>query len=236
MPAGTYNVSAWVKALNQEEGLIGAFDVTGSQGTELVAKRYLYGYEFPDQCWREISLNVSLKLPLVLAEFRLHTEGTADFYVNRVTVYQTGPSTGLNSTRALNYRDLILEGGEPTPGGLVMSRGSNGTVSWYGPYHRLAEGRYEASYQLKAFPGGSDEDEALIILDVCCGKGGTILASHDLICGDLDPEGLSCGWCTFRMAFTVDGAGAVVEFRGLAPSDGCDVYLGQIIIEPLGSR
>jgi len=236
MPAGTYNVSARVKALNQEEGLIGAFDVTGSQGTELVAKRYLYGYELPDQGWRAISLNVSLKLPLMLAEFRLHTEGTADLYVDCVMVNQTGPPTGLNSTRALNYRDLILEGGEPTPGGLIRSRGSKGAVSWYGPYHRLAEGCYEASYQLRALPQGSDGNDVLIVLDVCCGKGGTIPSRQEVTHGDLDPGGLSGEWCTFRTAFTVDGPGAVVEFRGLAPSDGCDVYLGQIIIEPLASR
>ena len=50
---------------------------------------------------------------------------------------------------------------------------------------------------------------------------------------DLDHEGLAEGWSRVALESRVEWDEAVIELRGLTPSQGYEVQLGDILLEPL---
>jgi hypothetical protein len=208
--------------------------VSCDRGTELISKRDLYGYEFPDGEWRRITIHLSLSRPREMVEFRLYTAGRADISVDRIQLNGTGGEWGMgSSTWTFDYRDLMLQNGTITAEGFLLHCPDDvGDVFWHGPYHSLPGGDYRITYFLKVDPNEAHGDEAVILLDVCHTEGRHIIARKEVSAEDLNQGGLRQGWTTVVMNVTSKVRGSIVEFRGRRPSSHHEIYLGHILIDP----
>ena len=229
-----YDVSFEMKALNQGEGYLGTFEVTSDRGAQVLTKRDVYGYEFPDAEWRNFTVKLALDGPKELVEFRFFTVGAGDLFVDTIECVKDNGTRGYPcSTRTFNHRNLYTLNNSKVIGeALLHDASSGGDVFWYGPYHILPGGRYTATYYLKAIGDENTTTRRAITLDVASEEGRHILASRDVTFGDLEENEIGGGWSAIRLSFEVRAPETVVEFRGLSPSGGCDLYLSQIILDP----
>jgi hypothetical protein len=229
-----YDAVFVMKVDDPDEGYIGTLEVSCDRGTELISKRDLYGYEFPDGGWRRITLHLSLSRPREMVEFRLYTVGRADISVDRIQLNGTGGEWGVgSSTWTFDYRDLMLQNGTITAEGFLLHRPDDGgDVFWHGPYYSLPGGEYRITYFLKVDPHEANGDEAVILLDSCHTEGRHVIARKEVLTGDLDQGGLRQGWTTVEMNMTSKVRGSIVEFRGRRPSSHHEIYLGHILLEP----
>jgi uncharacterized membrane protein len=229
-----YDVGFVVKVDDPDEGYIGTLEVSCDRGAELISKRDLYGYEFPDGGWRRITLHLSLSRPRQMVEFRLYTVGRADISVDRIQLNGTGGEWGGgSSTWTFDYRDLMLQNGTITAEGFLLHSPDDGDdVFWHGPYYSLPGGDYRITYFLKVNPNEVLGDEAVILLDACHTEGRHVIARKEVTVDDLNQGGLGKGWTTVEMNVTAKIRGSIVEFRGRRPSSGHEVYLGHILLEP----
>jgi len=229
-----YDVSIRVKASNHGEGYLATFEVTSDRGENLVAKRDLYGYEFPDDEWRTIGLRLGLERPLDLVEFRLYTVGAGDVAVDKVGLRELDSSLGYHaSTMTFNHGELS-SGSALVTGEILEYNATDGdTVFWYGPYHTLPEGRYNATFFLK-IDGGYPLDAPLITLDACHEDGRRFLYSKEAYVDDLDQGGLGWSWSRVSFLFSVTTSEETIELRGIQPAAGCNLSLGHILLEPVG--
>lgn len=236
LTGGYYDLSLYIMVSNGVEGYLGTFEVTSSQGAELITKRDLYGYEFPDNGWKRIDVSLHLPRAKDLVEFRLYTIGAADILVDRIEVDRLDGASGpAASTRTFNFKELFLLNGTVTADGLLHHKPQDGgAVFWYRPYHRLPPGTYDVSYFMKVVPGGSPANETVITLDVCLWEGGHVVSERPVSPGDLEKGCLMEGWAVVNLEVVVACQDAVVELRGKAPSSECDIYLGHILVEPIG--
>ena len=234
---GVYDLTLHVKAMNHGEGYLGTLEVTSSDGIELLTKRDLYGYEFPDDEWRRFAVRLSLAWPKEQVEFRLYTAGAADILVDRIEVNRTEGDPGtVSSTRTFNFVDLPAKNAAITPDGLLHHRPEDDKeIFWFGPYQILPKGRYNVTYYLKAVPKSPQAGDAVILLDVCHLEGMKVLTSYTVRYDDLEHGTLMDGWAAIEIEVTIDFPEAVVEFRGRELSGEYDVYLGHILLEFLGT-
>ena len=178
MTEGVYDVSFCLQVSQPWEGYIGTFEVTCDQGRQLLTKRDLYGYEFPSPEWREMRLLLSLDGPKELVEFRLRTKGAANVRIDRIEVNRTDLRPGATaSTITFNYVDLLVDEGELTDDCLLRHLPVEDEVFWYGPYHGLPLGDYNATFYLKAIPSGTSDNGTLVTLDACYGEGRHIVGA-----------------------------------------------------------
>ncbi len=228
-----YDISFNMKALNQGEVYLGTFEVTSDRGAHILTKRDIYGYEFPDAEWRNFTVKLTLDEPKELVEFRFFTVGAGDVFVDSIECVKYNGTRGYPcSTRTFNYRSLYtLNNSRVIGDAMLHNASSGGDVFWYGPYHSLPDGRYTATYYLKALAENITTRRA-ITLDVASEEGRHILASRDVTFGDLKENEIGGGWSAIKLSFEVRAPETVVEFRGLNPSGGYDLYLSQIILDP----
>ena len=231
-----YDVSFGMKSTEPGEGYIATFEVTSDEGEHLITKRDIYGHELEGDRWRIFALKIGLDRPRELVEYRFYTVGAADVLVDFVEVNKVvGPSYPA-LTRAFNHMDLYTKDASLTAGGLIYHNGSTSTnIIWYGPYHTLPKGEYTATFFLKIDPYDPKASEPIITLDVAHGEGKYTLTSREIFYEEFVVEDSSSGWSALTLDFVVEAQDAVVEFRGLNPTPGYDIYLSQIIIEPASS-
>jgi len=149
MTEGVYDVSFCLQVSQPWEGYIGTFEVTCDQGRQLLTKRDLYGYEFPS-----------------------HVR------IDRIEVNRTDLRPGATaSTITFNYVDLLVDEGELTDDCLLRHLPVEDEVFWYGPYHGLPLGDYNATFYLKAIPSGTSDNGTLVTLDACYGEGRHIVGA-----------------------------------------------------------
>lgn len=229
-----YDVSFCMKALNQGEGYLGTFEVTSDRGAHILTKRDIYGYEFPDAEWRNFTVKLTLDEPKELVEFRFFTVGAGDVFIDTIECVKDNGTRGYPcSTRTFNYRSLYTLNNSRVIGDVILHNASSGgDVFWYGPYHSLTDGRYTATYYLKAVGDENATARRAITLDVASEEGKHVLASRDVTFGDLEENEIGGGWSAVRLSFEVRAPETVVEFRGLTPSGDCALYLSQIILDP----
>lgn len=233
---GVYKATLYVKATKHGEGYLGTVEVTSAQGAELITKLDLYGYEFPYDGWRRLTITLSLVRPRGLVEFRFYTVGAADILVDRIEVSRTGDAQSAEaSTRTFNFKDLTVSNGRIEKDGLLhhSPRDAGGTF-WHGPYHHSPYGRYNVTFFLKAVPNEPGDNDTVIILDACCSEGRNIISNVRLKDGDLTRGDLMDGWMAINLDVSIELPDAVVEFRGREPSMGYDIYIGNILMEPEG--
>jgi len=229
-----YDVSLRVKASNHGEGYLATFEVTSDRGENLVAKRDLYGYELPDDEWKTITLRLGLERPLDLVEFRLYTVGAGDVAVDKVELRELDSQMGYHaSTMSFNHGELTSRSALVTGEILECNATEVDSVFWYGPYHTLPEGRYRATFHIKA-DGEGPIDEPLLTLDACHEDGKRFLYSEDVYLDDLDTEGLAWGWSRVSFVFSIPTSEETIELRGIKPTGACNLSLGHILLEPVG--
>ncbi|MCW3989906.1 MAG: DUF2079 domain-containing protein [Candidatus Bathyarchaeota archaeon] len=229
-----YDAVLHLKVENHGEGYLGTFEVTSDRGESVIAKRDLYGYEFHSEGWRSVGIRLALDRPREMVEFRVYTVGACDIILDRVELIRAVNPEGYHaSSTTFNYRDL--QAGEATviQGGIMICNSTADEPSWYGPYHTLPRGRYRATFYLKAVPLTRDASGPLLTLDATQEHGRYGLAHIDVRPYDLDHEGLSEGWSRVELEFRVEWEEAVVELRGINPSQDYEVQLGHILLEPL---
>ncbi|MGD2200330.1 MAG: DUF2079 domain-containing protein [Candidatus Bathyarchaeota archaeon] len=231
-----YRVTFNVKASKPGEGYLGTLEVTSNRGDHLIAERDLYGYEVPDDGWKTFSLEVAVKRPVDLVEFRFYTVGACDLSVDSIKVERVEEITGYHySTRSFNYKDLIAPHDNLKEGGILsINASSTREALWYGPYHPLPQGWYNATFHLKVIPEGGEG--RILTLDAAIEEGMYTLCSRRVGIKDLDPHGLKDGWSRFHLNFYVPDQGTSVELRGMNPSPGYEISLGHILLEPLRKR
>ena len=228
-----YDAVLHVKVEGHGEGYLGTFEVTSDRGESIIAKKDLYGYEFPGEGWRAVGLKISLDRPREMVEFRVFTVGACDVTLDRVEVIRAVNPEGYHaSSTSFNYRDL--QAGEATVvRGGIMTCNSTGEFFWYGPYHTLPQGRYIATFHLKAEALTRDPSGPILTLDAVQEQGRYGLAFIDVFPEDLDGEGLTEGWSQVGLEFRIDWDESVMELRGLHPSRDYEIQLGHILLEPL---
>jgi len=231
---GGHRATLHVKAYGDGEGYVGTFEVTSDMGTELLARRDIYGFEFPDDEWESFDVEIFLDRPRGMVEFRLYTVGAADLLVDRIEVMRknsTEPAPA--STVTFTYRDLILPDGAVTDDGLIHhSPDGEEEGFWYGPYHHLPPGAYGATFYVKAVPQGNATGGTVILLDVCHGEGRQIIASRAVTDNELRRSEIRDGWSAVTLNFDVKPPDALLEFRGREPSPDYDIYMSVILVEP----
>lgn len=228
-----YNVSFRMKSSEPGEVYLATFEVTSGEGEQLITKRDIYGYELEGGQWRIFTLKIGLDQPRELVEYRFYTVGAADILVDYIEVRKVREPSYPYSTRAFNHMDLYTKDDSLTAGGLIYHNGSTPTkIIWYGPYHTLPKGEYAATFFLKIVPYDQKDGDPIITLDVTHGEGKYTLASRAVYYDELISGDLSLGWSALTLDFVVEAPETMIEFRGLSPSPGYDIYLSQIIVEP----
>ncbi|EMR73208.1 putative membrane protein (DUF2079) [Thaumarchaeota archaeon SCGC AB-539-E09] len=233
---GDYFTSLRIRVSGDTEGHICTFEVTSDMGKILLGRRDLFGFEFPTDEWRQINTFISLDGPRGMVEFRVHTTGVADIYIDYVEVKRrTTPISAKYSTTTFTYRDLIFPRGYVTKDKLMRRDPDKDRGGfWYGPYQRLPVGEYNVSYYIKAIPTEVQRNDPVIRLDVCYDSGRHILTYHDITQSELDGSRLRNGWSFITMNFTLNNPEALLEFRGMETSTSYTIYLGMILVEPRG--
>ena len=229
-----YDAVLHLKVEDHGEGYLGTFEVTSDRGGSVIAKRDLYGYEFPGEGWRSVGLRLALDRPREMVEFRVYTVGACDITIDRIELIRAVNPEGYHaSSTTFNYRDL--QAGEATviQGGIMTCNSTSDEPSWYGPYHTLPRGRYLATFYLKVVPRIQGASGPLLTLDATQEQGRYGLAHIDVGPKDLDHEGLAEGWSRVELEFRVEWEEAVVELRGINPSRDYEIQLGHILLEPL---
>jgi len=228
-----YDAVLHLKVEGRWEGYLGSFEVTSDRGETVIAKRDLYGYEFPGEGWRSVALRISLERPREMVEFRIYTAGVSDITLDRVELIRAVNPEGYHvSSTSFNYKDL--QAGEDTvvtEG--IMTCNSTREFFWYGPYHTLPRGRYRATFHLKADPQTRNPSGPILTLDAVQEQGRYGLSFIDVYPRDLDGEGLRDGWSRVELEFRVDWDESEVELRGLRPSRDYEIQMGHILLEPL---
>ncbi|MBL7079255.1 DUF2079 domain-containing protein [Candidatus Bathyarchaeota archaeon] len=229
-----YDAVLHLKVEGHGEGYLGTFEVTSDRGESVIAKRDLYGYEFPSEGWRSVGIRIALDRPREMVEFRVYTVGACDIILDRVELIRAVNPEGYHaSSTTFNYRDL--QAGEATviQGGIMICNSTANEPSWYGPYHALPRGRYLATFYVKAVPLTRGASGPILTLDATQEHGRYGLAHIDVGLNDLYHEGLAGEWSRVELEFRVEWEEAVVELRGINPSQDYEVQLGHILLEPL---
>jgi hypothetical protein len=229
-----YDAVLYLKVEGHGEGYLGTFEVTSDMGESVIAKRDIYGYEFPGEGWRSVGIRLALDRPREMVEFRVYTVGACDITLDRVELIRAVNPEGYHaSSTTFNYRDLQAGKATVIQGGIMICNSSADEPSWYGPYHALPRGRYRATFYVKAVPLTLGASGPILTLDATQEQGRYGLAHISVGPDDLDHEGLTEGWSRVELEFRVEWEEAVVELRGLNPSRDYEIQLGHILLEPL---
>lgn len=229
LPPGTYNVTFFMKVLDDVEGHIAWLDVASDFGKAL-AKRDVYGFEIKAGEWTNISLTLSQTKVRTACEFRVFATGLASLYIDRVIVERLPHSASVDfGTNTFNYKDLKLGSGSIRDGILFHPHNLTAGTFWYGPYRAPPLGAYTATFFIKTSPSPKSDDR-ILTLDVAYNKG-LVLTKLEVSGSSL--ESINSGWYKVSLSFTLDRELKDVEFRGLNPSSKYDIYLAYILIERL---
>ena len=116
-------------------------DIRGHQrqGGSVIAKRDLYGYEFPGEGWRSVGVRLSLNRPRKMVEFRAYTPSAqATFILDRIELIRAVNPEGYHaSSITFNYRDLQAREATVIQREIMICDSISKGPSWYGPYHTL---------------------------------------------------------------------------------------------------
>jgi uncharacterized membrane protein len=233
LPPGTFEITFEVKVGEHKEGYLATLDVSGNNGTSILSKKDIYGFDTPAGIWTNYTLPLTTTEPLAAIEFRIFTSGAADIYVDKVILRKVGKTADVDfGSKTFSQTDLKLEASELTDDGFIVYRhGQANIVLWYGPYAAFPSGTYEAKFFIKAsFPLASPNQKVLT-LDVASNFGLSQLVTKDVYSSDLFDSENTSRWHSFSLIFTSVNTLTEIEFRGLDASHDTDIYLAFISVE-----
>jgi hypothetical protein len=237
LPSGTFDITFEVKVGEHGEGYLGTVDVSEDYARTLLCRKDIYGFETPTNVWTNYTMTLATTRLRRAVEFRISTNGAADFYLNRVIVKKVRDSAAADfGAKTFSRKDLSLDNAELTSDGFIAytHNEANGTL-WYGPYVTLPADSYRATFFIKASSLLPNPNERILRLEVSSTYGFTKLASRDLLAFDFqNPENAS-RWQSFTLGFTIDHEVSNIEFRGLYPSNATDISLAFISIQKADS-
>jgi len=204
LPPGDYVATFRIKIDKEAEGYLLTLLVTSKGGTEVIARKQLYGFELKPREWVDVKLNFSLKQPMSGIEFLgVVPSNLTRMYLDYIRVEQLSAITHETSgDLSFNFMNLLSNGS--VVDGLIVVKGS-GVI--YGPYVRLDPGNYTALFWVKVVDRVSDKP--LLILDIVKDKGTTTISK--LV---MNESIILLGrWSCFRLDFDLNEEVHDIEFR-----------------------
>jgi uncharacterized membrane protein len=233
LPAGIYNVTFEVKVQEQVDGYIGKLDVTKNQGTSIISKRDIYGFEMVANEWANFTLSLTSTSFKNGVEFRAFSSGLTNVYVDRIIVERVPAFADVDfGSKTFTFEDLqFSEDYLSEEGFLVHPANTTDNFFWYGPYVSLPVGDYQATFFLKATQQTQDAPDEIITLDIASDFGENILAEHTISSSSLTDTNSVSEWQGYTLNFSLENSLENAEFRGLNPSSNYTIYLAFIHVE-----
>jgi len=233
LPEGNYEVTFEVKVQEQVDGYIGKLDVTKNQGTSIISKRDIYGFEMVANEWTNFTLSLTSTSFKNDVEFRAFSSGLTNVYVDRIIVERVPAFADVDfGSKTFTFEDLYFsEDYLSEEGFLVHPANTTDNFFWYGPYVSLPAGDYQATFFLKAIQQTQNANKEIITLDIASDFGKNILAEYTISSSSLTDTNSVSEWRGYTLNFSLEHSLENVEFRGLNPSSNYTIYLAFIHVE-----
>ena len=233
---GEYNITFLVKVGEHDEGYIGTLSVV-DDSSQTLSRKDVYGFGLKSGLWTNFTLQLSSTILEREIQFQVYSSGVSDIYIDGVRVEKTSDTAETNfGSITFNSNQLLLdERYEIADGFFVHLQNLTSDFFWWGPYISLPQNDYRVTFFLKFTPFSTRADEKLLSLDISADGGRKILATYDIYGSGLtnSVEG-SPDWYKVAMGFSANSSLENVEFRGMSPSPGYNIYLAFVLIEKVG--
>jgi len=215
LPPGSYVATFRMRVDEEVEGYLLTLLVTSKGGTEVIARKQLYGFELAPGEWTDVRLNLSLRHPMSGIELLgVLPSNLTRIYLDHIRVEQlSAVAHETSGDLDFNFMNLLTTGS--IANGVITMKDADVV---YGPYTRLNPGNYTALFWVKV----SNVDRGSLIFDVVKDKGATTIAK--LVVNGSD---VALGqWSRFALDFSLNEEVHDVEFRVRA--SGCEALFAKV--------